>query len=126
MTCQRCGDPLSGRQRMWCSENCRKRACDDRNRAACVDCGEPMGVRSAFAHNDRPNERCRGCEDAMRAAGHEATLMRVVDMYRRGMRMREIASALGWSEGSKPSKMIDEARKRGLIGYRHRGYGNAA
>lgn len=123
MTCQWCGDPLSGRQRQWCSENCRKRACDDRMRAPCPECGEPMSVRSAYRHKGRSQMSCRACCRKREAAAQRARVEDVAEMYREGLSMREIAAELGYGPNSKPWE-VTEARRLGLIGYRNRGYGS--
>lgn len=125
--CQRegCDTPLTPSQRKWCSENCRKRACDASHRATCVDCGKPMADRSGWRHNDWPNDRHQACENARRTALRLQRVGRVAEMYNAGLTMREIARALGYGENSKPPE-VTAARKLGLIGYRNRGYEQVA
>jgi hypothetical protein len=125
MGCQRCGavvpDARNGQTRKWCSENCRKRAADDRARGRCVDCETPLAAGSAWTGGTR----CRPCYDQREAAAYEERLQNFVAMYNEGMPLREIARRLGWGENSRPPYLTD-AHRRGLIGYRHRGYGEAA
>jgi DNA-binding NarL/FixJ family response regulator len=120
-TCERCDKPLAGRQTRWCSENCRKRTCDERNRKACPNCGELLAARSGWSDVSHSNFQCRPCEDAQRARRWQQRLERVADMYRAGMPIREIAESLGYGPKSVPPEVV-HARRQGLIGYRHKGY----
>lgn len=110
MACQRCGGPLTGRQKQWCSDNCRKRACDNRARGLCIDCGDPLGPRSAWVGT----ERCRPCRFKREAAAHRLRVEDVAEMYREGMSMREIARTLGYGDNSNPHE-ITEAFRLGLL-----------
>jgi hypothetical protein len=86
-----------------------------------VDCETPLAAGSAWTGGTR----CRPCYDQREAAAYEERLQNFVAMYNEGMPLREIARRLGWGENSRPPYLTD-AHRRGLIGYRHRGYGEAA
>lgn len=131
MTCERCGAPVTpkdpsapGYQARFCSENCRKRACDERNRATCAGCGADMGPRSGWKDRNRPRLHCLSCENDRRRAIHDARVERAAALYNAGKSHQEIAEAFGYGENSTPGVLIRDARRRGLIGYRNRGYAN--
>lgn len=118
-----CGADLPARRRKWCSEDCRKRAWDRANRLTCVDCGGQLAVG---VHKDinNPAERCASCDQQRRHDELAARAEMVARLYNEGKSYKEIALALGWS--GHPSRLVREARRRGLIGYRNRVYGRVA
>jgi hypothetical protein len=122
--CPWCGGPVplaTRRPRIYCSENCRKRAYEDRHRPACVDCGAILGC------GVKPGQsaRCRDCYDAFRTWSHEVLLSIVEGCWHDGWRHREIAVGVGRDDhGASVSPELAELRKRGRIGYRRPG--NAA
>ena len=120
MTCGWCSAELSGRQTKWCSENCRKRACDASHRSQCADCGGDMGTRSGFAR-PHPNVFCRDCWTRREARAHRARIEDVAEMYREGFTYREMAAELGYGPKSVCPE-VHEARRLGLIGYRNNGW----
>lgn len=89
MVCERCGAELHGKQRKFCSANCRKRASDDRDRARCSSCGRTLAPGSGR----RGTTRCRSC--AGRAQRHEAARELIVGMWRDGASLSEIAASVG-------------------------------
>jgi DNA-binding CsgD family transcriptional regulator len=117
-TCQRegCESVLTGRQRAWCSDGCRKRAHEQARRAMCPNCGDPMGVGSGYPKE--PPKQCRKCTDADRAEAHERHVQEVARLYNLGLTVKEIALELGFGPSSSPPAMT-EAHRRGLISYRH-------
>lgn len=123
--CERdgCENVLTGRQRMWCSDNCRKRVWDSENRLTCIDCREPLGV-GVHRQVGTPAERCVTCERKRRNDGLTERVEFVARLYNESKTTPEIRQALGWT--GHPGRLINEARQRGLIGYRNRGYGEAA
>jgi DNA-binding CsgD family transcriptional regulator len=117
--CERCSAPIpAGKNRgtRYCSDNCRKRACDDRKRAPCIDCGTPMGCRTAWSNNcdPAPRERCMACHRKREKAAHAARLEHVAAMYREGMTMREIARALGYGPNTTAGE-VTKAFQSGLL-----------
>lgn len=112
--CKWCDGPIpaSRPRSAYCSENCRKRECDDRMRASCVDCGAKLSSGSAWA--SKTHTRCRPCFDALRDAEHHARLEFTARLYNQGASIREIAIALGFDENSHPPE-VTKARAAGLI-----------
>lgn len=92
-----------------------------------MDCGATRPPRSGWGRpaSGWPDERCWSCEAKRRHERGEERIQQIAEMYRQGLSMREIAAALGWGDNSRPPE-ITEAHRRGLIGYRNRGYGDAA
>jgi hypothetical protein len=82
----------------------------------CPECGGRMSA-ARFG-----GERCRECHVRREARAFEARLEDVAEMYREGKTLREIADALGYGPNSFAPE-VTQARQRGLIGYRNRGYG---
>jgi len=120
MVCQRCGEeipPTESRRgqynRKWCSETCRKRACAERHRRPCPDCGEPMAEGSAWSSSE-PRERCESCHLKREAMAWQARLEDVAAMYNEGMTLSEIAVMLGYKPTSHPPE-ITYARQAGLL-----------
>lgn len=114
----------AGAPKRYCSDNCRKRACDERHRARCIDCNKPLAPRSGWPA-EHPNDRCRACHREREAKAHRARLEDVAAMFNEGMSMAEIASELGYGPGVMP-KEVTLARQAGLIGYRNRGWEDRA
>lgn len=118
MTCAKEGCerdvPASAHHRIYCSSNCRKRACAERHRRACTDCGSLMSDRSGWHRGGRENERCRACHLALRRMAEQAKLEDVAVMYREGMKTKDIAAKLGYAPGSQPPE-ITRCFERGLL-----------
>lgn len=90
--CKGCGSPLptrensSGRQRIWCSERCRK---DHTYAGTCIDCGGPTdGTKSG---KDREPERCISCQ---RDQNFERDA-EIIDLWEQGLNGKAIAERLG-------------------------------
>jgi hypothetical protein len=126
--CHHCGGELpvplivNGRPRLYCSENCRKRATDDRKRASCRQCGKVLSAGSAWNGPGHGHQLCRSCEGKRRLAENEEKLVLVERMYKAGASYQEIAIALGWSPTSKPGELVRQLRQQGRIGYRKPSY----
>lgn len=99
-----------GRPYRFCSRQCGKRACEERHRKMCPDCGQPMSLGS----NWRNVERCRECHEKREALAMRAKLEDVACMYREGMSYREISHALGYS-GSRTPPEITFAFRAGIL-----------
>jgi hypothetical protein len=118
--CERCSVPIPegtrGQTRRFCSDNCVKRACEDRKRGTCEDCGATLGLGSEWRSDWK---RCIPCHKKHGAVTRRARLEAVAEMYNAGASHREIASALGYGPNSSPPELT-EARRAGLIGYRQK------
>lgn len=90
--------------------------------ATCPVCGGQM-TGNALRRN--PAATCAACERKARAERRAERLQLVARMYNDGATTREIADALGYATRSTPPE-VTQARRLGLIGYRNRGYGEAA
>lgn len=131
-SCPRCGTFIPskskgqpGRARIWCSENCRKRALDDEKRAVCEDCGTVLGTGSGFNGANKP-KTCRKCLHKRVGTARRAQVEAVAAMYNEGLTMREIAKELGYGPRSIPGVQLREARRLGLITtYRYKAYEEA-
>lgn len=118
--CLRCGEPVPHGARKWCSENCRKRASDERHRGQCIDCGAALGSRSGWTNIAKPTKgRCVACDHREKAQRRRERIELVARLYNDGKKYREIAQALGYGANSLPPEVV-EARKAGLIGRRNR------
>lgn len=91
------GLPGGGLRRRFCSDNCRKRACEDRYRAACADCGGPMGKGSAWPSKEQPS-RCKACQFRAWDRDRNEFGRLVEGLWAEGLPLREIAKRLGISE----------------------------
>jgi hypothetical protein len=110
-----------GRPRIYCSDNCQKRATEDRHRARCEDCGAVLGTGSRWDGF----RRCHPCDRAFRRWRHEVLLSIVEGCWHDGWLHREIAVGVGRDDhGTSVNPELAELRKRGRIGYRRPG--NAA
>lgn len=87
------------------------------HRQPCPECGTLMSQRA---------KRCVQCWDAERRRVGDATRETVRQLHNAGTSMKEIARRLGYGPSSMPSRLLDELRRDGLIGYRYRGYGDSA
>jgi hypothetical protein len=118
-TCQRDGCeneiPPSFHVRKWCSTNCCKRACDERKRGSCVECGAVLAVASGYGDNNGKTGLCRKCWARGQEDHTAERLQWVADMYRSGMSHREIADALGWQAASNAGVIVTAARRRGFL-----------
>lgn len=131
MKCQRegCDKPakpkppgVPGPVARFCSQNCQRRAWDaGPGQRYCVDCGDPLGI-GVHPGKDCRAELCRGCYKARRTAEHTERVEHAARLYNDGVSQKDIARALGFAEGSGPGMLLRDARRRGLIGYRNRGY----
>jgi hypothetical protein len=97
--CAYCGEPFEydesdgrSRKKQVCSEDCRKRLCDHRHRANCVDCGVSLGIRSGWNNA----KRCRDCEGTRRLDAVDERAKQIVAWWREGRKGREIADEFGW------------------------------
>ena len=128
-SCERCGEEfpvIDGRykRKRFCSENCRKRFCDERHRGVCEDCGMPTASRSGWPSERRSNRWCSPCyrqRELKRTAqrGHQ-----IEEWWAEGRSLREIADRLGWSKGQL-SVQMDRLRAKGFdLPYRRRGVKN--
>lgn len=125
MSCARCGHELLGRQRKWCSDNCRKRAFDsDQYRGTCEDCGARTTRRSYH--------QCDGCRRAEAARGQLERRLVIAAMWGDGLTLPQIAETLettvntvgtqiavmrteGWElPYRRPQNVIDFCRALGL------------
>jgi hypothetical protein len=97
----------------------RKVESNARLKRTCPHCGGPMGVARNGA------KRCHPCWCEEERRQRAARVELVARMYSDGKSYREIAAALGYGPNSQPPE-ITEARRRGLIGYRNRGYDRSA
>lgn len=128
-SCKRCGGdiPPERPRSQWCSNNCRKRECDDKHRAACEDCGAALGPRSGWGNVvGSPRAYCGECWRVREADSHTERVEFVARLYNEGKTTREISAALGYGAASIPGMLLRDARRRGLIGYRNRGWDKEA
>jgi DNA-binding NarL/FixJ family response regulator len=91
-----CGRELPPRRRRYCSDNCRKRACESAHRATCIDCGTALTTGSAW----RGHVRCRSCHVAHVNEQTVARRLEIQRLWHEGLRAREIAAAMGSTTGS--------------------------
>lgn len=121
--CERegCDEPLEyagvGRRPKYHSENCRKRACDDRHRKVCPSCGGLMAVRSGWSNKEpeRPSAMCRACYDAAereRVAARDAEIAR---MWAEGKTLREIGEHFGWPKTQVCAELYGRLPERGNV-----------
>jgi hypothetical protein len=124
-TCVRCGKQFVGSthgnaKNEYCSGNCRKRACEDRHRASCVDCGERLHAGSAWPSDDRLNRRCRECHLEKLYLDHRWRDKLIEEWWNEGLSMPEICDRLGWSVGHFAMEM-NRLREAGYnLPYRYR------
>ena len=119
--CVYCGEAFNfnendgrSRAKKTCSENCRKRLCDDKHRATCIDCGSPQAPRSGFQRGEkgRPQLRCAECQRKHQAASHYERDQQIVAWWAEGRSMRFIYDQLGWTAGHLSDEM-DRLRAAG-------------
>lgn len=94
-TCERCGDPFEDRshaqKRRFCSDNCRKRHCDETTlRGVCVACGGPMGARTRGLYT-----RCEACHLEHIGALRRLRRERIAERWNAGVGASVIAAELG-------------------------------
>lgn len=112
-TCGRCEREFTAAKATarYCSENCRKRACDDRRRASCAECGRPLSAGSAN-HYDRPFKLCTDCSATARRAKMAARDRQFEEWWAAGLTLQDIADRMGWSR-EHVGMEFDRARTRG-------------
>ena len=120
--CARCGaafiDTTRNHSKRFCSDNCRKRVCDESHRGTCVDCGTTLTSRSGWS-SDHPRERCRPCHLAAEAKRVSERDRELEALWADGKSLREIATHFGWSNIHASVEMVN-ARERGAsLPYRY-------
>lgn len=126
-TCERCGggfvDRSPGQRKRFCSDNCRKRLCEDVHRASCIDCGETLSQGSSWA--SKGYERCVPCRKTFEHERFMRQAREVEQWWADGMTLAEIGRRLGWASaqvngGCSVGAFIAKARSHGLsLPYRY-------
>lgn len=108
--CEWCATPLPhnrhSRQR-YCDDNCRRDASFHRIHGGCVTCGARLTRGSTGAR------QCHECRAAADEKAHRELAQHVADLWNSGMTTREVAAAMGWTEGSTSVRMTN---------FRHEGF----
>ena len=120
--CAHCGESFTpatsgrGKSRRYCSENCRKRFCENRKRATCLDCDTELGLGSAW----RNRVRCQACEATRKRAGRDARWHQIEKWWAEGLTFPEICARLGWAKGTLGSQ-LHRMREAGFdVPYRYK------
>lgn len=82
-----------GRTRLWCSDNCRKRAHEREVVARCPDCSKGM-PRGFVSHG---YSRCVECHRAADRRWFEARAGIIADLWEDGAKCSTIAEAFDWT-----------------------------
>ena len=114
--CPPCGGevpPSDRRPRKYCSGNCRKRAWDARNHAACQDCGGEV------RHGRRT---CSECLRTRFQAEKAAQLAKLERLWAEGLSREAIAAEMGWTVGSLEVRMAHFRAEGADLPYRRLGW----
>lgn len=119
-TCERCGETFTATdsRKRFCTDNCRKRKCEESHRASCIDCGDSLSAGSAW----KGRLRCQPCWSEFAWEQHADRDRQIEEWWNEGLSLREIGERLGWTEKHLTVE-IHRLREAGYnLPYRHRGY----